>query len=100
MPLAIQLPPRADQTAFNLRRWEEILADPELARLEQRIETDRHGHIIMTPPPGPPHGTRQFDEGEIWLCDEEGAMNFFTPEGGGTPGPSRHCPGFPLTIPL
>ncbi len=178
MPLAIQLPPRADQTAFNLRRWEEILADPELARLGQRIETDRHGHIIMTPPPGPPHGTRQFkiakqldlllggrvvtecpvttsdgvkaaDVGwfseerfqqafdqrcfleapeicveilspsntgsemeekkalyfeagakEVWFCDEDGNMAFFTSPDVPVPGPSLHCPDFPAAIRL
>lgn len=63
MSLAIQLPVRDDQTAFNLRVWENVLADPALAQLEQRIETDRHGHIIMTPPPGPAHGSRQFSIG-------------------------------------
>jgi Uma2 family endonuclease len=37
--------------ARNLSRWQELLADRELARLPYRIETDRHGHIIMSPPP-------------------------------------------------
>ena len=41
MPLTIQLEPSAQQTAFNLKRWAELLADPELARLPHRIETDR-----------------------------------------------------------
>ncbi|WP_035610050.1 Uma2 family endonuclease [Haloferula sp. BvORR071] len=44
---------------FNLRIWEEVLADPDLAKVEGRIETDRHGCIIMTPPPGSAHGSRQ-----------------------------------------
>ena len=57
--LAIQLPAYANQTELNLRRWEEVLADPTLARLEQRIETDRHGHIIMSPPPGSHHSDFQ-----------------------------------------
>jgi len=35
------------------------LADPELAKLNQRIETDRHGNIILTPPPGNPHSLKQ-----------------------------------------
>ena len=61
--MAIQLPPREDQMEFNLRIWEELLADPELAKVEGRIETDRHGRIIMTPPPGPAHGSRQFSIG-------------------------------------
>ena len=57
--LAIHLPAHADQTEFNLRRWEEVLADPILAKLEQRIETDRHGQIIMSPPPGSPTSCSQ-----------------------------------------
>ncbi len=61
MSLAIQLPLREDQDEFNLRVWERLLADPELAKIEGRIETDRHGQIIMTPPPGPLHGSRQAD---------------------------------------
>ena len=43
--MTIELPARPDQTAFNLRRWDELLDDPELARIEGRIETDRHGRI-------------------------------------------------------
>jgi Uma2 family endonuclease len=57
--LVIELPARPDQTEFNLRRWEELLDDPELARIEGRIETDRHGQIIMSPPPGTNHGRHQ-----------------------------------------
>jgi len=73
--LAIKLPAYANQTEFNLRRWEEVLADPSLVGIKHRIETDRHGHIIMTPPPGRPHGAKQskidrklgelFPDGEI-----------------------------------
>src|SRR5438552_9628989 len=58
-PLTIELPQHQKQTAFNLRRWSELLADRELARFEGRIETDRHGHIIMSPPPAPSHGSFQ-----------------------------------------
>jgi len=58
--LAIQLPAHQDQTAFNLERWSEILADPFYVRLEQRIETDRHGLIIMTPPPSFSHGQKGY----------------------------------------
>src|SRR5436853_3243279 len=57
--LTIELLPQEAQTAFNLRRWAELLADRELARFEGRIETDRHGHIIMSPPPAPSHGSLQ-----------------------------------------
>src|SRR5947209_3102308 len=37
----------------------ELAADRELAKVEGRIETDRHGHIIMSPPPAPNHGSFQ-----------------------------------------
>jgi len=57
--LTIELPSQKAQTAFNLQRWAELLADPELAKIEGRIETDRFGQIIMTPPPAPNHGSYQ-----------------------------------------
>jgi Uma2 family endonuclease len=57
--LTLELRPREEQTAFNLRRWEEVLADPELRKIEGRVETDRHGRIIMSPPPAPNHGEFQ-----------------------------------------
>jgi Uma2 family endonuclease len=59
MSLTIELAQSGEQTAFNLKRWSELLADPELARLPHRIETDRHGHILMSPPPAPAHGKKQ-----------------------------------------
>ena len=65
MSLAIQLPPRDDQREFNLRVWERLLADPDLAKIPGSFETDRHGHIIMTPPPGYHHGGRQFEIGYL-----------------------------------
>ncbi len=57
--LTIELPAHQAQSAINLRRWDELLADAELARFEGRIETDRHGHVIMSPPPAPAHGRHQ-----------------------------------------
>jgi len=42
-----------------LRRWAELCADPELAKIEGRVETDRHGHIIMYPPAEASHGESQ-----------------------------------------
>src|SRR3984893_9525945 len=61
MSLTIQLRPSERQTAFNLKRWQELLGDADLARLPHRIETDRHGHILMSPPPAPAHGDQQSD---------------------------------------
>jgi len=59
MPLTIELPSIEAQTAFNLKRWHEVLVDPSLAKLPHRIETDRHGHIVMSPPPAFSHSQRQ-----------------------------------------
>jgi Uma2 family endonuclease len=61
--LTLELPAQDKQRAFNLRRWAELLADRQLARIEGRIETDRHGHIIKTPPPAANHGCFQFEIG-------------------------------------
>ena len=63
--LTIELPPHQAQTAPNLRRWAELLADGELAKFEGRIETDRHGQIIMSPPPAPSHGSFQLEIGHL-----------------------------------
>jgi Uma2 family endonuclease len=63
--LTIELPAQENQTAFNLRRWAALLEDRELAKIEGRIETDRHGHIIMSPPPGVPHGSYQLEIGAL-----------------------------------
>jgi Uma2 family endonuclease len=59
VPITIELPDLKSQTKFNLIRWAELSGDPRLAKLPDRIETDRHGHILMTPPPGFPHSDRQ-----------------------------------------
>lgn len=63
--VTIELPTQASQTEFNLRRWEELLRDPELAKIEGRIETDRFGRIIMSPPPAANHGGYQFEIGYL-----------------------------------
>jgi Uma2 family endonuclease len=57
--LTIELPSHAAQTEFNLRRWDELQADAELAKFEGRVETDRHGHIMMSHPQAPSHGCLQ-----------------------------------------
>src|ERR1700736_712246 len=80
MPLTIELPSFERQSAFNLQRWQEVLADPSLARLPHRIETDRHGHIVMSPPPAFSHSQRQ---GKII-----GLMQELLPEGQAMP----ECP--------
>ncbi len=57
--LTIEQRPRIEQTELNLRRWDELVADHHWAKVEGRIETDRHGRVIMSPPPAPRHGNLQ-----------------------------------------
>ena len=38
-----------------IARWQELVDDPELAKLPYRIETDRFGRTIMSPPPAYRH---------------------------------------------
>ena len=63
--MTIELPAQEEQTVFNLRRWAEVLADPELRNVVGRIETDRHGNIIMSPPAAFSHGSNQFEIGHL-----------------------------------
>lgn len=48
-----------DYHAFNRALWGRLLVDPVFSRFEFRIETDRHGQVIMSPPPAPAHGNFQ-----------------------------------------
>jgi Uma2 family endonuclease len=57
--LTIELPTQDAQTDFNLRRWAELVADPKWIKVEGRVETDRHGHVLMSPPPAASHGGYQ-----------------------------------------
>ena len=58
MALTIQLPAQEDQTELNLRRWEDLQRNQDLASLSYRIETDRFGRIVMSPPPASNHTKR------------------------------------------
>lgn len=57
--LTIELPPQDTQTVFNVRRWAELVADPKWIKVEGRVETDRHGHVLVSPPPAASHGRFQ-----------------------------------------
>ncbi len=59
------LPEITDQHAFNLRRWREVCADPMLADLPFRVETNALGETVLSPPPHPDHGESQFSLGSI-----------------------------------
>ncbi len=45
--------------ASNRQHWGEVLADPRWADHPFRIESNAFGQIVMTPPPGGSHSTRQ-----------------------------------------
>ncbi len=55
--LEIEIP--ADYHRFNLERWTEIMANEELARFQGKVESYRHGQILMMPPASGVHSTRQ-----------------------------------------
>ena len=63
--LTVELPSQESLTPQNTARWREIIADPKLARLEAQIETDRFGHIIMSPISSAHHGSYQFRIGRL-----------------------------------
>lgn len=50
MAITIELSRRDEVLELNRRRWEELVNDPELARIPGRVETNRHGQILMSPP--------------------------------------------------
>jgi len=59
MAALLHIPSIKNAPAFHLKRWRQVCADPGLQRLPDRIETNRYGHIVMMPPPGFSHTTRQ-----------------------------------------
>lgn len=59
MQFTLTLPSREEQLMLNRRRWAEVLADRIYAEHPHRIETNAYGHVIMTPPAGGGHSTRQ-----------------------------------------
>ncbi len=63
MPLTIELPSQESMAEFNLSRWRELMDDPWLSKIEGRIETDRYGHVLMSPPPNSFHGSYQLEIG-------------------------------------
>ena len=63
--LKIELPSQPSLRENNLRRWAELMANPKFARLEERLETDRFGNLILSPPPSAHHGSYQFRVGAL-----------------------------------
>lgn len=50
-----------EQTAFNVARWSELIADPQWEHWQGRIETDEYGNVIMMPPPAVVHGRAEVE---------------------------------------
>lgn len=63
MTTAAKHPSTRNPASFHLRRWEELRGDPLLQTLPGRVETNGYGQILMTPPPGFSHSSRQFEIG-------------------------------------
>ncbi len=61
MKTLIDLPVIGDQTEFNLRRWDELCADPFWVNYDGKFETDRFGGVVMNPPAEYSHGGKQAD---------------------------------------
>ena len=59
MKLVIELPPREELLKQNRLRWAQVLADRTLADLPFKVETNRDGVLLMTPPPSGDHSDRQ-----------------------------------------
>jgi Uma2 family endonuclease len=59
MKLVIELPPREELLRQNRLRWAQVVADRTLANLPFRVETNRDGVLLMTPPPSGDHSDRQ-----------------------------------------
>ena len=60
MATILILPEAVDQHSDNYRRWEELGANGDLKLYENhRIETDRHGHVVMSPYACSRHGQYQ-----------------------------------------
>jgi hypothetical protein len=79
-----------------LRRWVEVMNNPELSEIEGRIETDRHGHLIIKE-----KMALFFNAGasEVWVCAQTGAIQFFD-KNLAPLGKSTLCPRFPKRIKL
>ena len=49
----------SNQLMNAVMTWEQICDDPNLSDLPFKIEQDRYGRIVMSPPPVPRHGSHQ-----------------------------------------
>ncbi len=59
MKLVLEIPPREELLKQNRLRWSQVVADRTLANLPFKVETNREGVLLMTPPPSGDHSDRQ-----------------------------------------
>lgn len=45
--LMLKLLPSRTRGVFNTRRWEELIMDPIVGKIKGRVETDRHGRVVL-----------------------------------------------------
>ena len=57
--------PWRDQASINRRVWSRLVADPRYGQIPDRVETDREGRAITSPPPSHRHSRRQFRIGSL-----------------------------------
>ncbi len=67
MSFLAEQPRIVDQKAFNLDRWDEVCAVPELRQHQGKIETDRFGGLIMCFPSEYSHGRWQLKIGSLLI---------------------------------
>ncbi len=64
MTAVLELPSRLEALVFNRERWAEVLEDRALAEWPGKVETNRHGEVLMMPPAS---GSHSFLQGDILL---------------------------------
>lgn len=76
MALYLKLPEVSHQHAFNHRRWDEILESGEAEPYaNQRVETDRYGHLVLSPWAAAKHGTYQSEVVALFARLQQGGRS-------------------------
>ncbi len=78
--------------------WDEVCANRDPQNLPFRIETNRWGQIVMSPPHHDHSFAQAFKAGarEVWIREHWGGMLFFN--AAGSMERSELCPGFPSAV--
>lgn len=65
MAETVEAPEEKGNAASPWASWEAVLNDPNLRSVPYKMETNERGQIVMSPPPAPKHGGRQFEIGRL-----------------------------------